>query len=72
MKLRLDDNEYNLNVIKEIKVTDSFLTLDEQSRGCQNKETYQVDCIFLVVNLENMEILGMFDKNVQRECLIKL
>ena len=46
MKLRLDDNEYNLNVIKEIKVTDSFLTLDEQSRGCQNKETYQVDCIF--------------------------
>ena len=27
---------------------------------------------FLVVNSKNMEILGMFDKNVQRECLIKL
>jgi len=29
------DMEHNLNVIKEIKVTDSFLSLDEYIRGCK-------------------------------------
>lgn len=33
-------NEYNLNVIKEIEVTESFLTLDEDIRDCQNDESY--------------------------------
>ena len=32
--------EYNLNVVKEIEVTDSFLSLKEEVRGCQNKEEY--------------------------------
>ena len=32
--------EYNLNVLKEIEVTDSFLSLDKKERGCQNEETY--------------------------------
>ena len=35
--------EYNLDVVKEVKVTDSFLSMDEEERGCQNKEDYQ-DC----------------------------
>ena len=36
-------NEYNLNNVKEIKVTDEFLTLDKSIINCQNKESQQ-DC----------------------------
>ena len=32
------EGEYNLNVLKEIQVTDSYLELDQNTRGCQNKE----------------------------------
>ena len=35
--------EYNLNNVKEIKVTDEFLTLDKTTMNCQNKESLQ-DC----------------------------
>ena len=35
--------EYFLNGIKEISVTDSFLSLDENIRGCQ-EESYD-DCV---------------------------
>lgn len=31
------EKKYFLNVIKEITVTDSFLTLDENTRGCQEE-----------------------------------
>ena len=34
--------KYDLNVIKEISVTDSFLSLDDNIRGCQ-KESFD-DC----------------------------
>ena len=40
-KLKLE-NSYNLNVIKEIRVTDSFLSMDKDIKGCQ-KESYD-DC----------------------------
>ena len=36
MKLNLG-MKYNLNVMKEISVTDSFLSLDETIRGCQDE-----------------------------------
>ena len=32
------EGEYNLNDLKEIIVTDSYLGLDENVRGCQNVE----------------------------------
>ena len=32
------EGDYNLNVIKDVKVTESFLSLSEEDRGCQNKE----------------------------------
>ena len=32
------EGKYNLNAIKEIKVTDSFLGLDIEDKGCQNEE----------------------------------
>ena len=35
--------EYNLNVVKEIKVTNDFLGLDEQIRKCRNEEPFK-DC----------------------------
>ena len=37
------EGQYNLNNIKEISVTDSFMGLDRASRKCQNIETY-TDC----------------------------
>ena len=37
------EGQYNLNNIKEISVTDSFMGLDKNTRKCQNIETYD-DC----------------------------
>ena len=34
------EGEYNLNVLKEISVTDSYLGLDQEDRHCQNKEPH--------------------------------
>ena len=42
LKLKVG-NEYNLNNVKEIKVTDEFLTLEKTIINCQNKESQQ-DC----------------------------
>ena len=39
MKLTVG-KEYNLNNVKQISVTDDFLTLDEDVKNCQNKESY--------------------------------
>ena len=33
------EGHYNLNVLKEIKVTDSYLGFDEKFRKCQNEES---------------------------------
>ena len=35
------EGQYNLNVVKEMKVTDSFLTLDPRVRQCQNTFDYE-------------------------------
>ena len=42
MKLAVG-KEYNLNNLKEVKVTDEFLTLDRATIGCQNTKSIQ-DC----------------------------
>ena len=34
------EGEYNLNVLKEIKVTESYLGLDSVVTGCQTKESF--------------------------------
>ena len=34
----IGEGKYNLNAVKEIKVTESFLGLDMKDRGCQNEE----------------------------------
>ena len=36
----LGEGEYNLNVLKESEVTDSFLGLSKEDRKCQNEEAY--------------------------------
>ena len=36
LKLPLE-RKYNLNVMKEVTVTDSFLTLDKDIKGCQEE-----------------------------------
>ena len=61
------EGQYNLNVLKQIEVTESFLGLDESDRGCQNQEPYdncttrtfielmreKCGCITLAINLHN-------------------
>ena len=37
------EGQYNLNNIKEISVTDSFMGFDRETRKCQTIETYN-DC----------------------------
>ena len=34
----IGEGEYNLNVLKEIAATESYLGLEEGVRGCQNEE----------------------------------
>ena len=34
------DGEYNIENIRDIKVTDSYLGLDKTDRNCQNEESY--------------------------------
>ena len=36
--------EYNLNVIKEITVTDPFLSMDREVRNCEEDETLD-ECV---------------------------
>ena len=35
----IGEGEYNLDDLKEIRVTDSYLGLDQNVRKCQNQET---------------------------------
>ena len=35
------EGEYNIKVIKEIEVTESFLSLEKQVKGCQNEEPFE-------------------------------
>ena len=37
------EGEYNLNSVKQMKVTESFLTLKKDDRKCQNTQDYE-DC----------------------------
>ena len=39
----IGEGEYNLNSLKEINVTNSYLGLDKDIRGCQHDEPY-VNC----------------------------
>ena len=36
----IGEGEYNLNALTEIEVTDSYLGIDQDIRGCQNEEPY--------------------------------
>ena len=38
-----EEGQYNLNNLKEITVTDSFMGLDRETRNCQDVEAYD-DC----------------------------
>ena len=44
---------YNLNNIKEVSVTDSFVTLDEKTRGCSNDFTFDECTTKLYVDAVN-------------------
>ena len=52
-----DEGEYNFNVVSEVSVTDSFMSLDLNTRGCQVKESYHT-CITRHLNTEYLEKCG--------------
>ena len=35
----IGEGKYNLNALKEFEATDSFLSMDQATRKCQNKES---------------------------------
>ena len=35
------EGQYNLNVVKEVEVTDSYMGMNVGERGCQNHERYE-------------------------------
>ena len=37
------DHDYNLNTVKEIQISEEFLTLDKDLVECQNEESHE-DC----------------------------
>ena len=37
----IGEGKYNLNALKEIKVTESYLGLDIEDRSCQNEEAVE-------------------------------
>ena len=67
----IGEGEYNLNVLKEIEVTDSYLGLDQDVKECQNEEPFQncttrhyIDTIFgncgcLPVNIMSGKVRSM-------------
>ena len=34
------DGQYNLNALKEVRITESYLGMDQDITGCQNEESY--------------------------------
>ena len=46
LKLMLG-SEYNMNVVKEFKGTESFLDMEESSRKCQIIDSLQIKCVNL-------------------------
>ena len=64
------DGSYNLNVLKEVKVTESFNNLGEDVKKCQNVETYdecttrhymkklrqKCGCLPLAIGLSEVEV----------------
>ena len=36
----IGEGEYNLDVLKEIRATESYLGLDQDTRECQNEEPF--------------------------------
>ena len=53
LKLNVDKKKFYLNVIKEISVTDSFLAMDKNIRGCQEESYDECTTRKYKENLEN-------------------
>ena len=73
MKLTVG-KEYNLNNIKQISVTDDFLTLDEEVTKCQNKESY-MDCttkVYIDTLLKDCQCLPLAIRQQYNQVLIEL
>ena len=51
------EGEYNLDAIKEVSVTDSFMTLGQEDRKCQDKEIY-TECTTKLLKDAIMEKCG--------------
>ena len=59
--------EYRLDALAEIKVTDSYLGLDENVRECQNQKSFYECVRVLATRTKDKEILTYISEtNVER------
>ena len=65
------EGEYNLNVVKEIEVTDSYMGLDQDVRGCQIKEPYD-DCTTKIYMDTTIGKCGCLPFNIRKSNQVRL
>ena len=58
------EGKYNLNVLKEISVTDSYLGLDQSTRRCQNEEPLN-DCMTRTHKMNILQKCGCLPFNMR-------
>ena len=64
------EGEYNLNVVKEIRVTDSFLGLDKNDRGCQIDQSFE-NCTTNALVENILEHCGCLPFNIRQSDKVK-
>ena len=62
----IGEGEYNLDDLKEIRVTESYLGLDQDKRECQNKESFY-NCTSRLFKKTFIEKCGCLPINLQTE-----
>ena len=54
-----------MNVVKEVRVTDSFLGLEKETRGCQTDESYE-NCTTNAFVEKSLELCGCLPFNIRQ------
>ena len=65
------EGEYNLNILKEIKATESFLSLDQNKKNCQNVEPYD-ECTTRQLSNQIKEKCGCLPLSIGVPDIVKL
>ena len=67
--------KFNLNSVREIKVTESYLGLDQSVKACKDEEEPKHDCIttlYIDTSLNNCGCLPLSIRNDEKVCMFKI